>query len=164
VKTPGALPVEVSTRRRAEIIEKWRALLAATYPPESARLLLEDSDPCENPLGRVFREGLPLILDELVGGMDAVRIRAALEEMVRVRAVQDFPASEATGFLFRLKTVIREVLRPDAATAIVLDQRIDEIILAAFDLYVDCREKIGEIQVNAAKRRIFVLEKMAAAR
>jgi len=164
VKDPGVLPVEVSDRGRAATIKKWQALVAATYPAGSARLLLEDSDPFRNPLSRVLREGLPVLFDELVGGMAWSRIRPALDEVVRIRAVQDFRASQATGFLLLLKRVIREELDPDAAVAGMLDQRIDEMVLAAFDVYVECRESIREIQVREAKRRVFVLERMAAGR
>jgi hypothetical protein len=164
VKAPGGMPVELPARRRTSMIEKWRARVAATYPAECARLLLEDSDPFRNPFGRVLRERLPVLVDELTGAMDWSRIRPALDEIVRVRAVQDFSASQAAGFLVPLKRVIREELDPDPATAALLDQRIDEMLLAAFDIYVECREKIREIQVEAAKRRVFVLEKMAAGR
>jgi len=164
VKAPGDTPVEVSARERTSVVEKWRACVAATYPAESVRHLLGDADLFRNPFGRVLRERLPVLVDELFGGMDRGRFLPALDEVIRVRAVQDFSASQATGFLLPLKQVIRDEIDPDPAVAALLDQRIDEMLLAAFDIYTECREKIGKIQVEAAKRRVFLLEKMATGR
>jgi hypothetical protein len=41
----------------------------------------------------------------------------------------------------------------------LLDSRIDELALMAFDLYVKYRERIYEAKANEAKRRVYVLER-----
>jgi len=71
--------------------------------------------------------------------------------------VQDFSPSQAIGFIFLLKKAIREVLESGIRGKPVLEEwmefqsRIDQLALLAFDVYMECREKICEIRVNEAK-------------
>lgn len=164
MKVPGPPPIDLSAGQRAAAIEKWRTLVMGAYPEQTARFLAENPDPFRNPVGRALREGLPALFDELAGGMDWSRILPVLEEIIRIRAVQDFRASEAVGFLLLLKQAIREELATGDPAVAALDRRIDEMELRAFDLYTECREAIQKIQVNEARRRVFLVERAAAAR
>jgi hypothetical protein len=83
-----------------------------------------------------------------------------LDGIVRIRAVQDFTAGQAVAFIFLLKRVIREELKgevrvqPGGDGLAAVEERIDEMALLAFDLFMKCRERIYEIRVNEAKRRL----------
>jgi hypothetical protein len=44
----------------------------------------------------------------------------------------------------------------------VVEGRIDQMALLAFDLFMRCRERIYEIKENEAKRRTALLERMYA--
>ena len=163
----GLLRERLAAQRQA-ILEAWLARTADTYPPQTAQLLREQRDPFRNPVGQVLREGLPVLLDVLLGGGDLAAAAPALDRVVRVRAVQDFTPGEAVGFLFLLKGVIREVLEaaghaggsPDPIEGV--EDRIDRLVLLGFDRYVACREQMAEIRVREARRRLFVLERMHA--
>ncbi len=100
-----------------------------------------------------------MLFDELTGGFDLAKVTPVLDEIVHIRAVQDFRASEAVGFIFLLKPVVRKLFAGPALEA--LDRRIDELALAAFDLYMRCREKAAEIRVHEARRRVYLLERAA---
>jgi hypothetical protein len=50
---------------------------------------------------------LPVLTAELLGEMDQARVAGALESIVRIRAVQNFSASESVGFVFLLKGILR---------------------------------------------------------
>jgi hypothetical protein len=56
-----------------------------------------------------------------------------------------------------LKRAIGETLKNEICKESVMDEwmkfqsKIDELALFAFDIYMDCREKICEIRVNQAK-------------
>jgi hypothetical protein len=66
---------------------------------------------------------------------------------VRIRAVQNFTPSQAIGFVFDLKGLIRAMAPADRQASkemVVIESRIDALALLAFDLYMSCREKIYE--------------------
>jgi RsbT co-antagonist protein rsbRD N-terminal domain len=140
------------------IAERWLALTFETYPPATRRFLLEERDPFRNPVGAALREGIPRLAGELCGGMNGEAVAQALEGIVRIRAVQDFSASQAVGFLFLAKQALGEAL--PGASAAGLESRVDEMALIAFDLYVRCREQIFEARLGESRRQFKVLEKI----
>jgi hypothetical protein len=146
--------------RKEVLLAAWLMRTLETYPASSRDFLTREKDPFRNPVGHTLREGLANLLDGLLGARDVVELVPQLESIVRLRAVQDFTPSEALSFLFLLKDVVREeATRLGEATVAEtgsLEKRIDSLALAAFDLYMKCREEISKIQVNAAKRGLFV--------
>jgi hypothetical protein len=152
-------PPALAPAVRQAIVREWLARVLADYPEQSSRFLLGELDPFRNPVGRALRDGLPVLLDEIAGGFDLARVTSVLDEIVHIRAVQDFSASQAVGFLFLLKPVLRKQL--GGAALETLERRIDELALLAFDLYVRCREKAAEIRVQEARRRVYLLERAA---
>ncbi len=167
MRAEGAQPLlEALAAKKGAIVREWLMRTLQTYPEHTSRFLLQEKDPFGNPVGHTLKEAFPALLDQLIGGMDATTITAVLDGIVRIRAVQDFTAGQAVGFLFLLKKVVREALqdelqrRPDGDGLAALEGRIDEMALLAFDLFMKCRERIYEIKANEAKRRIYVLERM----
>jgi hypothetical protein len=150
----------ISADKRRHIAKRWREAILRTYPPQSAASLLRDPDPFRNPVGHALREGARVLCDELLDDMDASRIVPALENIVQIRAVQDFSASEAVDFLFLLKRVLREEYCGSPETARELENRVDRMALMAFDLFMRCRERIHEAQMGEVRRKVGLLEKM----
>jgi hypothetical protein len=150
----------ISSQRKQPIVERWLALTLQTYPSQSVRFLLHEKDPFRNPVGHTLKEGIPLLVDELLGDMNANRIAQALEGIVRIRAVQSLSASQAVGFVFLLKKVLREEWPADLEVRFELENRVDEMALAAFDLFMRCREQVYEVQVGEARRKVSLLEKI----
>ena len=101
------------------------------------------------------------ILDELLKGIDYKTITTFLDPIIRIRAVQNFSPSQATGFIFFLKNVIRENLLKEISEEQIINElllfesKIDELSLIAFNLYMQCREKIYELKANGMKNRTF---------
>jgi len=126
------------------------------YPEETASVLATKSDPFSNPVGAIIREATGAIVDGFLDESPVNRIAPAIEQIVRIRAVQDFTASEAVSFLFLFKQVIREELQPEAedhelsADLDRLSSQLDELVLAAFNMYVACRDMITEIRLGEA--------------
>jgi len=142
---------------RSAVIQEWFERTLRGYPEQTSGFLRGEKDPFRNPVGHTLREGLAALFDEILGEMDEPRITAALDAIVRIRAVQDYTASQAVAFLFLLKEVLHE--KSPAADLAMLENRIDRMALLAFDLYMKCREKIYEIKAEEAKRRVYVLER-----
>jgi hypothetical protein len=142
---------------RTSILARWKDLTLEVYADEAARFMRSEKDRFNNPVGRAIDSGLDTLCDGLLSGRPAKEMEQALDGIVRIRAVQDFSPAQAVGFVFLLKRAIREELGKafagkEALTELsVLDARIDNIALAAFDIYMRCREKICDIRVNEIK-------------
>jgi hypothetical protein len=137
-------------QHRAEILTEWFEGVLADYPPETAKFLRQKRDPFSNPVGTGLREALAPIFDELVTEWNTERVLEPLDAIIRIRAVQDFSPSGAIAFLLTLKRLLRRHLgssgqSPDNET---LDNRFDELVMIAFDVYSRCREEIYAIQVK----------------
>jgi hypothetical protein len=179
MKAEGAPPLmEALAAKKSAIIRAWLARAFQTYPGNTSRFLGQENDPFRNPVGHTLREAFPVLLDAVLGGADTVGVTSALDGIVRIRAVQNFTAGQAVAFVFLLKPVIRETLhfpphpplsplggedKGEGANQLedlaVLERRIDEMALLAFDLFMKCRERIYEIKANEARRRIEILLK-----
>ncbi len=146
--------------QRDAIVSEWVARTIGSYPEQTARLMLQQKDPFRNPAGHLYTEGLPALFDQLTGGWESERVRGLLDPIIRLRAVQDFTPSQAVGFVVLLKQVIRDQA-PSALTA-ELSDRIDELALLAFDLFMTCREESYAIRAREAQRRSFVSERIHA--
>jgi hypothetical protein len=143
--------------KRSSILRRWKEMTLEVYSDEAARFVRSEKDRFQNPVGHAIDEGLDVIFDGLLEGLPAAEIEKALDGIVRIRAVQDLSPSQGVGFVFLLKRVIREVAGDalagrEALTELsVLDTRIDHVALAAFDIYMRCREKICDIRVSEIK-------------
>jgi hypothetical protein len=99
--------------------------------------------------------------------MEIEEILAALDEIIRIRALQDCSPSQALAFVFLLKNVIREELAEEleqqnlVAELQDLESRIDGLALLGFDVYSKRREKIYEIRANEMKGRVSLLLRKA---
>lgn len=145
---------QLLSERKDDILKIWFESVVDTYPPDTARLLKREKDPFSNPIGGMTRKSLSALLDELTKEMNRDSIRAAMDPVVRLRAVQSFTASQATGFIFFLKRIIRKTFAGEIeagrleAQILDLEMRIDTLAMAAFDVYMGCREKLYELKVN----------------
>ncbi len=143
--------------RRGAILGKWLERTVATYPPQTSEFLRSEKDRFRNPVGNALQEGLEALLDQITGEMDTARVREALGEIVRIRAVQDFSPGQATGFVFLLREILDEEL---GSVPPAWQRKIDETALLAFELFVECREQIAEIKARESQRSCYVWDRM----
>ena len=152
---------DLLAQRKTAILKRWFAMVIETYPSDTAKFLKSRKDPFANPVGRTISRGLEALFDELLKGMDYETITSFLDPIIRIRAVQNFSPSQAIGFIFFLKNVIRESLRKEIAEEqiakdlLLFELKIDELSLIAFNLYMQCREKIYKLKANEMKDRTF---------
>jgi hypothetical protein len=159
---------ELLQENKDAIVQRWLEDVLATYPGESAAAFFgRRKDPFANPVGHCLRVGTRGIFEALLDGMDAEKIRQHLHEIIKIRAVQQFSASQAVCFVFHLKEAIRAelgkaVTDPRFSSELAkIDGQIDRIALVAFDVFVQCREQVCELRVNEVKRRVsWVVDKM----
>lgn len=99
------------------------------------------------------------LLDWLIQGEEVAQARSSLKEICKLKAVQTTGSpSEALGFILDLKSIIRLVLDDNESRSQgsgeykEMDGRIDQLMLLAFDEYVECRERVMEIRVDEVRR------------
>ena len=156
---------DLLSKKKAAIVEGWFEAILRTYPPDTASFMRTKANQFDNPVGHTIRQGIEGIFHSLLegGGADSEKVSRFLDDIIRVRAVQDFAASEAIAFIFMLKDIIRQEtakgvgenqLFPELQE---LESRIDSMGLLSFDIYMKCREKIYDIKADETKRMTFRL-------
>ena len=154
---------DILQQKKSAILEHWFRLILDTYPPDASQFLKKQSDPFANPVGCSISRGVEELFDELIDKGNSDNIAPILDQIIRIRAVQDFSPAQAVGFVFELKKSIRRELAnelragPIERDLLELESRIDRMALLAFDIYMLCREKVYEIKANEAKNRTFML-------
>jgi hypothetical protein len=148
-------------QKKSAIVKKWFAATVETYPADTAKFLKSQKDPFANPVGRTIYQGLASLFDELLKETNHETMQSFLDPIIRIRAVQNFSPSQATSFIFFLKKAIRENIKEEDSRGRLLSEllffesKIDELGLLAFNLYMNCREKIYELKANEMKNRTF---------
>lgn len=148
------------SQKKAAILGRWLAMIFESYPPETAIFLRKEKNRFDNPAGYRISQGLEGLYGALLQEMERDQVLTCLDEIIRIRALQNFTPSQALAFIFLLKIVIRQELAEEiqkenlAAELLDLESRIDGLALLGFDVYTQRREKIYEIKADEAKRRV----------
>ncbi len=149
--------------KRAAILRKWFDLIVDTYPSDTSSFLKKQKNQFANPVGHTISEGIEGLFDGLLEEADSDRVSPFLDNIIRVRAIQDFTPSEAIGFIFLLKIVIRESLQKEIREHQMYDELlgiesgIDELVRSSFDVYMKCREQVYDLKANEVKNMTFRL-------
>ena len=147
--------------QKSSILKKWFEQVIQTYPPDTSKFLKKQKDPFANPLGGTLSRGLDALFDLLVDEWNEKALISALDPMVRIRAIQDFTPSQAVSFVFTLKQILRSTLKKDLIAGRfseelpALESKIDRIGLLAFNIYMQCREKIYHLKAYEIRERTF---------
>jgi hypothetical protein len=156
----GSAILELAKRHAEAIAMRWYDAVLAEYPEQTYAAWKRESDRFANPVGHSLKAGARTVLDAVLDGADADILRAAVADIVRIRAVQQMSPSAAVGFVFRLKDAIRAELGDELRDGGLqdemteLEQRVDAAALAAFDVYAEQRERVSELRINELKRNI----------
>ncbi len=147
-------------RSTGAIVEQWFAEAVASCSAETIRFLGTEKDPFRNPVGSTLKVNLSTVLEGVLGRVEPAVAADALAAIVRLRAIDAAPATVAVGFVFLLRPLLRE-LQPELSAG-ELDEKIDQLALAAFEEYLVCREKLFEIRLNESRRSLAVSTLMQA--
>jgi hypothetical protein len=151
--------LKIIEQKKAAILKNWFDLTAQTYAPDTAKFIKSKTDPFANPVGGSIRNGLDGLLDQLIHDMDPQSINSYLDPIIRIRAVQNFTPSQAVAFILSLKKALRKNLTKELRDIrnikglLELEFKIDQLSMMAFDLYMQCREKIYQLSANEMKNR-----------
>jgi hypothetical protein len=148
-------------KHKKQILAKWFEVLAGTYPPDTARFLKANPDAFTNPVGGTARRSMENLLDALIDDASPDVLAPLLDPLIRIRAVQTmFTPSQATAFILDLKSIIRTSLPTkddpqDRREMQAFENRIDHLLLIAFDIFIRCREKIYHLKATEEQSKIY---------
>lgn len=151
---------KILSEKRSVIVNRWLDLVFDTYSADSRRFLRKQKDRFANPVGTTLCKEIDNLYEGLLKESDREKIIPVMDSIVRIRAIQDFTPSQAISFLFMIKGIIREELKKElqeegiARQIAVIESRVDEMALLAFDIFVRCRERIYEMKVAEARNMV----------
>jgi hypothetical protein len=152
---------ELLAKRQPALCDRWLDAVLGEYGPVTAARWRQERDPFANPIGHALSTGLPELVAAVASdrGPDE-RALSALQEIIRIRSVQDFTPSRAVGFVYLLRRAVREELAAElaggahASELAELEARIEQLALLAFDAYVAQREEMFRLRQEELKRSV----------
>jgi len=139
---------------KKEIISSWFHLIVSFFPKETIDFIINEKDRFLNPIGSNISDGIGVIYDFVIGEKDKDAVALAIENMVKIMAVENIKPSIAISFGYHLKRILMErwalYLKDNnfLNEFNVICEKIDELTLMAFDFYTACREKINRIRIK----------------
>lgn len=155
--------IDLLSNKKPDILERWRDVMFNSYVPETARFLKSQKDRFANPIAYQLTRGLSGIMEVFLQDAETEIIIAQLDEVLRLKALQDAAPSRALAFIFVLKNIIREEIAQElqdpacAAEMTEIDSRLDGLALLGFDAYMQRREKLCDVKVSEVKRKVSTL-------
>ncbi|MGE5346982.1 MAG: RsbRD N-terminal domain-containing protein [Acidithiobacillales bacterium] len=157
---------EILREKQEALADRWRELVLMSYPPQAVAFLRQEKDGFRNPVGATIRQAIDELTGALVTGAGREDSAAAVDALVRMRAVQNFSPGQAVGFVFLFRRALADVLGEELAGVraeelIGLDARVDGMALEAWDRYAASRDKVSELRAREATARTYALLKRA---
>lgn len=146
---------EALAGKKKDILALWIERTLDSYT--SPGFFKKATDPFANPVGSNISMGLTQLFEALVRGEGTEAYAKPLDQVVRIRAVQEFTPGQAVAPFLELKWVIKQIFSADKSTQALLggldhlDCEIDRIALAAFDIYSECREQLYRNRIAELK-------------
>lgn len=173
---------DILHQHRDDLAKRWLQAVYATYPLQTAGFLRGKKDQFQNPVSHRTRQAIEKLTDILLAeGLDSEEVAGPggpLDELIRIRAVQEFTPARAVGVVILIKGIVRELADKAATDKKALESglqvdvllrdllrfeaKVDSVTLLAFDIYAQCREQLANMRVAEIKRAQSVLVRRAA--
>lgn len=152
---------DILSKNKSALLDKWFEVMLKAYPADTAVFMRDQKKQFANPVGYTMSSELEKILSGLIANAEIDSFTPHLENIIKIRAVQGLTPSQALSFVFLLKDIIRGQIKGDMSIneheLKEIESRIDSLALTAFDLFMNCREKIYELKANEARNMTFRL-------
>jgi len=146
---------------RETIVGKWVDYTLSTYT--SSDFFKRERDKFANPIGASVREALDSLFVLISKGADPAEFKEPIEKLIKIRAVQEFTPAQAVAPLNAVKHITREVLAADKDRAVFVKDlydfefSVDLAVLAAFDIYMESRERLYKVRIAEIKSGSHIL-------
>lgn len=153
---------ELLYENKVSILEKWIDCALAVYHKDASSFFKKQKNQFANPLGHNISNSLTKIFDVLCKDCHVNEAAKELEDFIKIRAVQELSPAQALSFVYDLKKIIQdECLAGESSETLqellVFNSRVDELVLMAFDLYMESRERLYKVRINEFKRGTHIL-------
>ncbi len=129
----------------------------------SSGFFKSSQDRFANPVGANIKEGLSRVYRLIRDKGEMQEFAEPLDQVIRIRAVQEFTPSQALAPILELKWVVKQIFSADKDCRELLqeldtfDCDVDRIALAAFDLYTECRDRLNRARIRELKSGSYIL-------
>ncbi len=144
-----------------KIAARWIDYTLSTYT--SSEFFKNETDPFANPIGGTVNAALRELLSLLIQSAGRSAYQKPLQEIIAIRAVQQFSPSQAVAPINAVKHIVREVFAAEKKGSSFsdglydFDFAVDIALLAAFDLYMEFRERLYSVRLREIKSGSSVL-------
>lgn len=155
--------IDILNQRKDVFVAEWFKQTIETYPDKAFKYFSDDKKQFANPVGYIISNELTRLYDELLQMEYSSNLTEILDNIIRIRAVQDFTPSQALSFFYVLKDILKKDLGDSLSDKSILNdylmfcRKIDDLMGKAFDRFMEAREKLWEIKTNELKARTYVL-------
>lgn len=146
---------EAFRNHRKKIVRLWVEYTLSTY--KSSTFFGKEGDKFANPVGGNTREALDSLFVLLSKSADPKTFSEPLERIMQIRAIQEFAPSQAVSPIHAVKHITRDVLAADKDRCHLVNElydfefAVDMAVLAAFDIYMECRERLYSVRIAEIK-------------
>jgi hypothetical protein len=159
--------LEALKNKKEKILSTWVERTLDSYT--SSGFFKHSKDRFANPVGANIKEGLARLLNLIIKGADPREYAEPVDQVVRIRAVQDFTPAQAVAPILELKWVVKQVFSADKECRHLLteldsfDCDVDRAALVAFDLYMESRDRLHRARIRELKSGSYILTDSACA-
>ena len=154
---------ELLKKNRESLIADWEDIILGEYAPETFRIFKKQKNRFANPIGHKVSHGVAELFDVICDESDKEVDTPALNEMLKVRALQPITAAEALFFLFDIKLLVEKICQKQGMDKLykeflVFCTRVDATAIAMFDIFTNCRQRVYQVRLNEyrTKRSIII--------
>lgn len=152
---------ELLIANKGEILDAWVDQVLATYPTDGALIFKTKKDRFANPVGFAVKNSLWEVYALLFESNASEGLVPALDQLVKIRAVQDFIPSRAVSMAYKLKDVVKEFYRKekldDHEGWLSFEEKADTLSYTLFDLYMASREQLHRTKYEEYRRGNHIL-------
>ena len=147
---------QLLSQKRASVLKRWFDLIAENHPSATSPFS-RGNDEFANPEAHITARETDALYGELLQDcMDPTKVCISLDNILRIKAVQELSPGQAVSFIFLLKQAIteelgREIEKSRLGQWFEFEARIDKLASMAFDIYMQCREKIYQLRIKEIK-------------
>ncbi len=153
-----ALNPHLLERHRVAVTARWRRLMAGDAAAGSGGFVAGLIDEFGNPAGAIISRAAAAIFDLLTAAPRGEESYGAIDELMKLRAVQCHPAGDALRFLSQLENECLETIEAQGCGNLSPEERahitaiLDEMAHEARDRYERCRERIDCLRARERER------------
>ncbi len=148
--------VHLIEKHREAVTARWRRLIAGSRPDWSGDFITGRINEFANPARAIIGRAAAAMFDGLLMADGAYA--EAIDDLMRLRAVQDLPDDEALRFLSLLEDECLDTLRAQGCEDLSPEERahiaakLNEMTREARGRYARCREKINDLRSRECER------------